>query len=154
MTWPTGTPGTSVLALDEASPLGCRPYTPGMIGPGVNMERPRHPVARERSGIIHITLIGLALATVIAGGVHLLGRTQLAWNARYGERPPTPKAQPQSEAPLVLPAPDPVYEQLKKDFAAGRLRCVNGQLFRKLPNGWENIPGEDCLQEDQPRIDK
>ncbi|MFN6505661.1 hypothetical protein ISN34_12125 [Xanthomonas translucens pv. translucens] len=28
--------------------------------------------------------------------------------------------------------------------ARGELRCINGTLFRRIPNGWENIPGSSC----------
>ena len=111
------------------------------------MERIRPPERRERVGIVQIVLIGVVLAAVLAGGVHLLGRTQAAWERRYGDEVPSPTVSAPVQEPPVLPAPiDPKSEEgrMIAEFEAGKLRCINGQLFRRLHNGWENIPGMSC----------
>ena len=32
----------------------------------------------------------------------------------------------------------------QRQLESGELRCIGGTLLRKLPDGWENVPGERC----------
>lgn len=105
-----------------------------------------------RPSIWPTLLIGAVLAAVVAGGVHLLAQTRQRWESNRSDRAERAAAferdwqQQQARAaerekarlesrqqPPVLP---PVYSD--------NLRCLNGQLFRRLPNGWENLPGTTC----------
>jgi hypothetical protein len=99
-----------------------------------------------RSNIWPTLIVGLTLAAIIAGGFQLLGKTRHRWEASRTERVQRQEAfEEQWRASQATPA------QQQADRARPReplrnpnLRCINGQLFRKLPNGWENIPGERC----------
>lgn len=133
---------------------------PGDNGPhGVNMER--QPQRRERTGIFQIIGIGLVLAVALWGALALLGDTRSTWEqqradrnaqvarmrelaasgARTGEQDQRALQEAQQRAIATA------QERQRADVAAGRLRCVNGLLFRRLDNGWENIPGRRCHSE-------
>lgn len=120
---------------------------------GVTMDRPTP--RRERTGIIQIVLIGAVLIAALYGGLRLLASTYDAHAARQQERA-THAAQVrraaahaeqlrEAEAQLVQLAAIRRDRATKEaDMRAGKLRCINGQLFRKLDNGWENLPGQRC----------
>ena len=124
-----------------------------MIAPGVTMERPVQ--RRERTGIIQIVLIGVVLIAALYGGLRLLASTYDAHAARQQERH-THAAREQraaehaekaraAEAQLAqLAAIRRARATQEADMRAGKLRCINGQLFRRLENGWENLPGQRC----------
>jgi hypothetical protein len=124
-----------------------------MIAPGVTMDRPTP--RRERTGIIQIVLIGAVLIAALYGGLRLLASTYEAHAARQQQRK-THAAQVQraaahaeqmraAEAQLVqLAAIRRARATQDAAMRAGKLRCINGQLFRKLDNGWENLPGQRC----------
>lgn len=114
---------------------------------------------RERTGIAQILAIGLVLAVALWAGLQLLGSTRATWEAQRTQR----KAQAASirEAAnnsqthamterrrrveeIRQRAMAEAQERHRKDMEAGRLRCINGQLFRRLSNGWENVRGQRC----------
>lgn len=126
-----------------------------MIVPGVNMERQRRPERRERTGIIQIVLIGAVLAAALFGGLHLLGSTRKAWDARRDERfqraesiRTSANAAREAQAEAMRRSRVDALQRMKlqeaQELKEGRLRCINGQIFRRLENGWENVPGESC----------
>lgn len=118
------------------------------------MERPTP--RRERTGIIQIMLIAAVLLAALYGGARLLGATHLAWEARQERRitedPAARSAAQQdySKAQAALAQKQLLLlaearAQRAEDLRTGKLRCINGQLFRRLDNGWENLPGQPCL---------
>lgn len=55
------------------------------------------------------------------------------------------QAMAEQQSPLTLPKPMTEQEFKQRNHTeANGLRCINGILFRRLPNGWENIPGSRC----------
>lgn len=110
---------------------------------------------RERTGIIQIVLIGAVLIAALYGGLRLLASTYDAHAARQQDRATKAaqirqaanraQQQHEAEARLVqLAAIRRAHAAQEADMRAGKLRCINGQLFRKLENGWENLPGRRC----------
>lgn len=110
---------------------------------------------RERTGIVQIVLIAAVLLAALYGGLRLLGGTHAAWQARKDER--TAHAAAVREAAKSAQRAEQLsyeeardnrlieYEQeLSEGLQSGRLKCVQGVLFRRIPNGWENVPGERC----------
>ncbi len=98
-----------------------------------------------------VLLIGMA-----AAGIWLHIRTNAAWTARFNQ--PTTAAAPQI-APSQQVAPYDYEavsarmaqirarrEQAERDARRERegLRCIGGVAFRRIPGGWENVPGETC----------
>jgi hypothetical protein len=120
------------------------------------MERLQKPQAsRERTGIIQIVLIAAVLLAALYGGLRLLGGTRASWEARKQERAQHAAeireavAQAQRDENQAL---KDAGEQRLRDYEreisegmkSGRFKCVSGVLFRRIPNGWENVPGEHC----------
>lgn len=110
---------------------------------------------RERTGIIQIVLIGAVLIAALYGGLRLLASTYDAHAARQQERATNAakirhaahKAEEQREAEAKLAQLGAIRRaraEQDAEMRAGKLRCINGQLFRKLDNGWENLPGRKC----------
>lgn len=117
------------------------------------MERPTP--RRERTGIIQIVLIGAVLIAALYGGLRLLASTYDAHAARQQARETKAakvryaahRAQEQREAEAKLAQLGAIRRARAEQDAnmrAGKLRCINGQLFRRLDNGWENLPGRKC----------
>lgn len=120
------------------------------------MERLQKPQdRRERTGIVQIVLIAAVLLAALYGGLQLLGGTHAAWQQRQAERSEHAaairKAAEAAEQDRIAVA---TYEQQtalmraaaerRKLFETGQMKCVSGTAFRKLPNGWENVPGARC----------
>lgn len=106
---------------------------------------------RNRSTIWLILAVGALLAIAIAAGADLLSKTRERWEARHQELQPTVQPEPaidlQRAAQLadIRERREQAAEQVRtNEMKRDGYRCINGQLFRKLPNGWENLPGERC----------
>lgn len=117
---------------------------------------------RSRSSVWTILAVGALLAIAITAGAQLLSATRARWEARYASPVaapiPVPTAPTAAEAMLdqrreqklaeIRKARDQRAQKAAETQTlqrpAGQYRCINGQLFRKLPNGWENLPGEHC----------
>lgn len=125
-------------------------------------ERPEYlpPIERRRREFPWLAVLAIALVTLLAGGVHMLTKTHAAWNERFSDSRPVPAAanggaqavpDPQlttqlaeirrkrAQAELEAKAADN-QQRLEKS----QLRCINGVPFRRIPGGWENLPGESC----------
>jgi hypothetical protein len=127
-----------------------------MIGPGVNMER--QTTRRERTGLLQIVAIGIVLAAALWGGLTLLAKTHAAWDAREAKKATdaariaatAPEQERENRAARLRYemaksyAEDASDEQVRRLFRQGKLKCVHGVLFRKIDNGWENVPGAIC----------
>ena len=121
------------------------------------MERLQKPQERrERTGIVQIVLIAAVLIAALYGGLRLLGGTRVSWEARKQERAQHAAeireavAQAQrAETQAIENAGEQRlidYErEISEGLKSGRYKCVSGVLFRRLPNGWENVPGERCV---------
>lgn len=101
-------------------------------------------------GLWAVLLLGMAGA-----GIWLHLKTGDAWNARFN----APSAPPATTAPIPAPKtePDPELQakiaaiRVRREQAERReqqqrneVRCIGGVLFRRIPGGWENVPGESC----------
>jgi len=130
-------------------------------------QRPEYlPAQRsERVGIVWTVLIGAALAAAMAGAVMIYMETAAAWHRNQTERTKAAEAQRAAgNAALAVrqeqgrqeriaeirwrrEAVDRIEKQRQAEQAArarGDLKCINGTLFRRIPNGWENLPGSNC----------
>lgn len=112
---------------------------------------PLKPRRRSFPWLLFIAAVLLALA---AFGIKQHIDTQIAWNARF-ERAGNARISPATPAlPVDVSADDPVEylrdvqnarqraEQDARERASWR--CIDGIPFRKIPGGWENVPGERC----------
>jgi hypothetical protein len=125
-------------------------------------ERPEYlqPIERRRLEFPWLAVIAVALIALMAGGVHMLTKTNAAWNERFKTTHET-VAEPASEGQPMLDAERKAkLAEIRRKRAqaeieaksAGRdkgaekqqLRCIDGTLFRRIPGGWENLPGESC----------
>ncbi|MBD9377934.1 hypothetical protein [Pseudoxanthomonas sp. PXM04] len=112
-----------------------------------------------RPSIWPTLIVGAVLATVIGGGVYLLGQTRAKWEANRAGKAERAAAferqwQQQQDAEVVQRVQaDAKLEELRRAAIRNRdqpetlpepLRCINGQLFRRIPGGWENLPDTDC----------
>lgn len=119
-----------------------------------------------RSSIWPTLIISAVLMAVIGSGVYLLGQTRAKWEQKRADKatkiaeferqwqaqqfPPQNDLQRRREASLELEwerrhrAEEALYNQTARDLTEGKLRCINGQTFRKIPNGWENLPDTPC----------
>lgn len=129
------------------------------------MDRPAQPMKPDRSTLWPIIIVAGVLAICVIAGVRMLVSTRAAWERnqapsanqiiaqridakqtrdievdreialREQRLEEIRKARSRQAAPFIAPPEGTKTETL---------RCIGGQLFRKLPNGWENIPGERC----------
>lgn len=126
-------------------------------------ERPGYlpPIERRRWEFPWLAVLAIALLALLASGVYMLSRTHAAWNERFSRTTDTAIAD--TATPTQVPG-DAEREAMLADIrlkraaaeAAARsaehgkrtekheLRCINGILFRRIPGGWENLPGQSC----------
>ncbi len=120
-------------------------------------ERPEYlqPIPRSRWEFPWLGLWAVLLLGMAGAGIWLHLRTGDAWNARF-QAEPVPA---QSTSDDLAPQPEPVIdrnaalaeirarrEQAEREIQQRRAetRCISGVAFRRIPGGWENIPGETC----------
>lgn len=125
-------------------------------------ERPEYlpPIERRRWEFPWLAVLAIALLALLIGGMHMLTKTHAAWNERFSTTDtavadPAPPAQVLDDAEhaaklaeirlkrTAAEAKTRSAEQRKRLEASG-LRCINGMLFRRIPGGWENLPGQSC----------
>lgn len=109
---------------------------------------------RGRSSVWTILALGVLLALAITAAAQLLSKTRERWEARNTQpasvsEPATPKPTGDDMREARLAEIRDRRERAERDQGARerdghQYRCINGQLFRRLPNGWENLPGEHC----------
>jgi len=102
-----------------------------------------------------LLVLGIVLLGLLAGGAHMLIRTNAAWAARFQ----TPQERPRTIAPNA--ARDAHIAELRLRRAAAEqeakaaarttgndaspeMKCVGGTLFHRIPGGWENVPNRGC----------
>lgn len=122
-------------------------------------ERPEYlpPIKPRRWSFPWLTFIGIVVLALAAFGIKQHLDTQAAWNKRFTEQP---KSSPQQAYDPAAPANSKADAQREAMIAEIRLRreqaereamkdrdgwrCINGVPFRKIPGGWENVPGQRC----------
>ncbi|MBH1583407.1 hypothetical protein [Stenotrophomonas sepilia] len=126
-------------------------------------ERPEYlqPIPRARWEFPWLGLWAVLLLGMAGAGIWLHLKTGDAWNARFARHTEaTPPVMPSNAA---IPPPGMIGEAEKqakiaeirlrraaaeRDAEAKRqreeLRCISGVAFRRIPGGWENVPGETC----------
>lgn len=112
-----------------------------------------------RPSIWPTLIVGAVLASVIGGGIYLLGQTRAKWEANRAGKAERAAAferqwQQQQDAMTVERVQAAAQlEELRREAIRNRgkpvvapepLRCINGQLFRRIPGGWENLPDARC----------
>jgi hypothetical protein len=126
-------------------------------------ERPDYlpPINQNRWSFPWLAFWAIALAAMAAAGVALHLKTNEAWSQRFeraaaGADPRMGHEPTVASTDLRERAADP--KQLTVDQHAARMRqarernrweaenrrCVSGTVFRKIPGGWENVPGLRC----------
>ncbi|MCU0999745.1 hypothetical protein JAK44_02045 [Stenotrophomonas maltophilia] len=124
-------------------------------------ERPEYlqPIPRSRWEFPWLGLWAVLLLGMAGAGIWLHLRTGDAWSARFQREPtPTPST---SAGTVAQPEPMADRKALLAEIRARReraereaqnaerqrraeIRCIGGVAFRRIPGGWENIPGETC----------
>lgn len=120
-------------------------------------ERPEYlPAIRQsRWEFPWLLVIGIVLLGLMAGGVHMLTRTNAAWEQRFKpveRHPPTVDVHPERDAYIAeirrrraaAEQATRTGEAASRARTSSELRCIGGTLFRKIPGGWENLPGRSC----------
>lgn len=133
-------------------------------------ERPEYlqPIPRTRWEFPWLGMWAVLLLGMAGAGIWLHLKTGDAWNARFRAEPAPAQSTSADLAPQSEPVPDrtaalaeirsqrDLAEIAAKRAQAGRsqadtdtrrngeFRCINGIAFRRIPGGWENIPGENC----------
>lgn len=121
-------------------------------------ERPEYlpPISARRWSFPWMALWAVLLLGMAGAGIWLHIRTNAAWTARFNQPPraETPQAAPpQQEAPSDIDARFAKMAEIRArreqaEHEARReregLRCIGGVAFRRIPGGWENVPGETC----------
>jgi hypothetical protein len=130
-------------------------------------ERPEYlqPIEQRRWEFPWLAVIAAALIALMAGGVHMLSKTHAAWNQRFSTAA-TPSESDRTEAKReaelaeiklrqTVAARDADLEKIRQRRARAerdskaaqeddQYRCIQGTLFRRIPGGWENLPGQSC----------
>lgn len=130
-------------------------------------ERPEYlqPIPRTRWEFPWLGMWAVLLLGMAGGGIWLHLKTGDAWNARFQSRPAhqaeqhplSPATTDAIESKQAASAEDERQRLIaeirlrraaaEKDAAKRRpeeLRCISGVAFRRIPGGWENVPGMPC----------
>lgn len=124
-------------------------------------ERPDYlePIPRKRWEFPWLGMWAVVLACMATAGIWLYLRTGAAWDARFNQPvAPVENAAPMENAgPVPTPqdraARDAVIDAIReRRLNAARRpnsdeRCIDGVLFRRIPGGWENVPGQHCARD-------
>uniref|UniRef100_UPI001C30C943 hypothetical protein n=1 Tax=Stenotrophomonas sp. GbtcB23 TaxID=2824768 RepID=UPI001C30C943 len=108
-------------------------------------------IRRSRWEFPWLLVLGIVLLGLLAGGAHMLIRTNAAWAARFQtpqERPRTIDPNAARDAHIAEIRLQRVAAEQKAKAAGlapetpapSELKCVSGTLFRRIPGGWENVP--------------
>lgn len=120
-------------------------------------ERPDYlqPIPRSRWEFPWLGLWAVLLLGMAGAGIWLHVRTGDAWNARFQAEPmparstsadPAPHREPVTDRKAALAEIRARREQAERELQRKRadVRCIDGVAFRRIPGGWENVPGETC----------
>ena len=123
------------------------------------------PLTQRRSSFPWMAFWAAALLALAGAGVWLHLKTSAAWTQRFdttaAERvesaPPlaSPHAQDQPADRSLTEAASLAEIRLMRANAERQIhrsrqeekdatRCVSGTVFRRIPGGWENVPGMQC----------
>ncbi len=116
-------------------------------------ERPEYlpPIKPRGWSFPWMLVIGITVLVLAGYGAKQHLATQAAWNARFARKATPP---PAPSLPPMIQDADPVEqirraqqirERAERDMKErATWRCINGTPFRKIPGGWENVPGQRC----------
>lgn len=123
-------------------------------------ERPEYlpAIQRSRWNFPWLFFIAVVLAALAAAGVHMLLKTNAAWTTRFqqaGENLPPATPPDGANAPSAPTAAQIAEIRLRRAAAEAQiqgerrqadegLKCIDGTTFRRIPGGWENVPGRRC----------
>lgn len=123
-------------------------------------ERPEYlqPIPRSRWEFPWLGLWAVLLLGMAGAGIWLHLRTGDAWNARFQAEPmpaqpasanPAHQLEPVTDRKAALAEIRARREQAEREVKQRReeircIRCIGGVAFRRIPGGWENVPGETC----------
>lgn len=129
----------------------------GRLGGGMERQRPDYlePIPRTRWEFPWLGLWAVLLLGMAGAGIWLHLKTGDAWNTRFkGATAPSAAAAPiePSTAEIDPSRQVPIAEirarreQAEREILQHRagIRCIGGIAFRRIPGGWENIPGQKC----------
>lgn len=120
-------------------------------------ERPDYlqPIPRSRWEFPWLGLWAVLLLGMAGVGIWLHLKTGEAWNARFQPgiedrqveaTPPSVSSRKTQIAGVSIDEIRRRREQTEREYKKQRaeLRCIDGVAFRRIPGGWENVPGETC----------
>lgn len=131
------------------------------------------PIPRTRREFPWLGMWAVLLLGMAGAGIWLHLKTADAWSARFKAPAASAVANDATEQPTVTPDPDRdaflaqirmrreqaekearLAEMRTRQAAVQRgieakegnegLRCISGVMFRRIPGGWENVPGATC----------
>ncbi|HDS1149219.1 TPA: hypothetical protein QDZ88_001466 [Stenotrophomonas maltophilia] len=123
------------------------------------MERKRpdylQPIPRSHWEFPWLGLWAVLLLGMAGAGIWLHLKTGDAWNARFQPvvkdqqvetTPPSASSRNTEIAGVSIEEIRRLREQAEREYKKQRaeLRCIDGVAFRRIPGGWENVPGETC----------
>ncbi len=140
------------------------------LGGRMERERPEYlqPIPRTRWEFPWLGMWAVLLLGMTGAGIWLHLKTGDAWNARFQSRP---DHQASTQRPVTPPPVDAIESKRAASFEEQRLatiteirlrraaadereaaakrqreelRCISGVAFRRIPGGWENVPGAPC----------
>ncbi len=131
------------------------------LGGRMERERPEYlqPIPRSRWEFPWLGMWAVLLLGMAGAGIWLHVRTGDAWNARFQSEPmpaqsistdPATQREPVTDRKAALAEIRARREQAEREAQQearqrrAEIRCISGVAFRRIPGGWENIPGETC----------